>query len=586
MSAFSFIDGEVNDLYIPSAIIWDPYLMYPSLFPPGSIKCSHCGELMFKGYWNDGSTVSKQPRIIHGIDSVVVLVSAEYVCENRHKIVAHDEAVLQMFPSQELIPFVLLHRTGFTRELVDMCTAFCRRGINFYNMESLIVERRWESYVRQKELHHLISLHPYTTNDFWSSLVSKSPSNNVLAKCFLAGFLQHEQKYLREMMSMPTGDTISFDHTFKVVSNIGYLREDSKWINEYDSLFIVLNDKGQVLTWQLTKQTSFGHVTPLLQDLFERSQSCIKTVYIDDCCKLRGKLATVLGPGVAVKLDLFHGVQRVTKTLSRKHTHKLTQRCMQDLRLVFRQDGDSSERRMCTTPTPQVMMTKMDSFITKWKDVANDKGVRLFSAQTDTALNNLKCHIQRGCLSAIPPGAGTNRNERLHQCINSFFHRSRIGILLAYALLTLIFHAHNSAERFAGKLVVRPIAASPLRGSSVAGSIPPIGIMPKHQLQHKQQLQMQEGGSDHWEIDVESTKLDVERILPIYQRSLQKLEIQRGLSKMKLCILTSMISQFQVFSQSSATNTERSHPAFERKLSDYVSLLPIQMATVFLKLLQ
>ena len=84
---------------------------------------------------------------------------------------------------------------------------------------------------------------------------------------------------------IPAGESIAFDHTFKVAANIGFFRQDGKWIPQYDSLFIVMNSNGQILTWQLTKGTAFCHIEILLKDLKERSPT-IKTVYIDDCCKL------------------------------------------------------------------------------------------------------------------------------------------------------------------------------------------------------------------------------------------------------------------------------------------------------------
>ena len=49
----------------------------------------------------------------------------------------------------------------------------------------------------------------------------------------------------------------------------------------------------------------------------------------------------------------------------------------------------------------------------------------------------------KGCLSNIPPQAGTNRNENLHRFINPYFRRSRMGIPLALDLLTILFHHHN-----------------------------------------------------------------------------------------------------------------------------------------------
>ena len=37
-----------------------------------------------------------------------------------------------------------------------------------------------------------------------------------------------------------------------------FLREDGKWIQQYDSLFIVMNGEGQIVTWQVTKGTTFS----------------------------------------------------------------------------------------------------------------------------------------------------------------------------------------------------------------------------------------------------------------------------------------------------------------------------------------
>lgn len=93
------------------------------------------------------------------------------------------------------------------------------------------------------------------------------------------------------------------------------------------------------------------------------------------------KIKTVFGPTISVKLDLFHAVERITKTLSRK----------MELRLVFRCDGDSRKEQ-------PLHMT-------------DDKERKLFSPETITALKNLKHHVSAGCLSNIQPGEGTNRKK-------------------------------------------------------------------------------------------------------------------------------------------------------------------------------
>ena len=74
-------------------------------------------------------------------------------------------------------------------------------------------------------------------------------------------------------------------------------------------------------------------------------------------------------------------------------------------------------------------------------------------------IEKLKVHIQKGCLSNIGVGCGTNRNEALHRHINSFFHRSRMSTLLGYAIITVLLFSHNSAIQIAPKKIVKPISS-------------------------------------------------------------------------------------------------------------------------------
>ena len=215
-----------EDLFLPMLILWNPYGTYPSLFPPTSIVCPTCGSSTRYSHWQDGSSPSTQPRLIHEVDNVVLLVSAVYTCENRHKLLAHDEHILSKFPSRHMIPFLLVSRTGFTTQLVHTCNTLCRRGMNFYNIETFLIERRWLAYTRQQDMltvHKTLIGQCVGESDFWKSNFAQCPSDFIITKFFLAAFLQEEQLYLKEMMTIPAGRCISFDHTFKVAANIGYL---------------------------------------------------------------------------------------------------------------------------------------------------------------------------------------------------------------------------------------------------------------------------------------------------------------------------------------------------------------------------
>ena len=99
----------------------------------------------------------------------------------------------------------------------------------------------------------------------------------------------------------------------------GYLQHDGKWVTQYGS---VMNELGQVVTWQLTNSTSFDEVSLLLHDLKNRidlPEGRHLTIYVDNCCQVKKKLQKVFGIDIAVKLDLFHAVQQITRSMSKRH---------------------------------------------------------------------------------------------------------------------------------------------------------------------------------------------------------------------------------------------------------------------------
>lgn len=112
-------------------------------------------------------------------------------------------------------------------------------------------------------------------------------------------------------------------------------------------------------------------------------------------------------------------------------------------------------------------------------------------------------------------------------------------------------------------MVVRPISATPLLGTSVSMDIQPIGIMPK---ERKRQQDLQH--RDHWEKDKSISVEDYSSIRPIYQTSLQKLHIQRSLHKLKLIQMTKSIKHFREV-MSMVNTTDVVETEVQSKLSEY-----------------
>lgn len=94
----------------------------------------------------------------------MLLVSRIYICENHHVSQAHDEKVLKLLPRSLQVPFVLLHKTGYTQSFVEQLLFLTNNGMNFYNIESTISQARWDHHsqienkfwmdVNDYKLHH------------------------------------------------------------------------------------------------------------------------------------------------------------------------------------------------------------------------------------------------------------------------------------------------------------------------------------------------------------------------------------------------------------------------------------------------
>ena len=178
----------------------------------------------------------------------------------------------------------------------------------------------------------------------------------------------------------------------------------------------------------------------------------------------------IFGSQCKVKLDIFHAVQRVVLKIPKRHPFHSP--CARDMGMVFRDDGDHGLVRTKSSPSSEKILANLKSFVAKWKSVVFD-GNRVLPTAALVEIEKLKVHINKGCLSEIPTGCGTNRNEVFHRYIRTFFHRSRVGILLAYALMMVIIYQFNSSEGSSRKQLVKPITSC----NTISNTTEPMGIV-------------------------------------------------------------------------------------------------------------
>ena len=361
---------------LPYVMFWNPIMqLLPSRTSEIGQVCSveNCvGSLVLK-CWKIGQTHSLQPRILHTVEHTVLLVSALYSCSFGHEVSSIDPKFLMQI-SQDHIPFVLLHKTGFLKQFIQSMMSLVRQGMTFSSVEHFLIERREHfsnTIVMQIEgalqkcvfsnTHHIVA--PASTLE----LIGKPiPSNDILCKCFVVEFLLNRDSYNLHMSSIAINKYISIDHTFKVASNIGYVRADGKWITLYNSLFIVMNEHGQVVSWQFTRTTSLDDVASQLESVKKlRSHFWLPpyTILVDNCCSQRPKLMKIFGDTSIIKLDIFHASQRITQKLPKRHPFYSA--CICDLKMVFRSPTDIGKLRTQNTPPPNILLEQLDNFLKK-----------------------------------------------------------------------------------------------------------------------------------------------------------------------------------------------------------------------------
>ena len=253
------------------------------------------------------------------------------------------------------------------------------------------------------------------------------------------------------MCQMMADRWLSCDHTFKVSANIGFWF-NKRWVKLYDTLFIVLNEDGIVLTWKLCRGTKFSTEENLLSLLKRRLEAQNKKpsfFFLDNFSHWRKKLTPIF-PDIAIKLDTFHAIQRVVSKIPKKkgcsETLKQLRRNMIDsFKLITRDSPDKGKERTMPIPSPEVILNNIQSFMNQWSTVVHDS-VPLLPSSAIRELEKLKEHVLKGCLSDIPPSGGTHGNEALYKTLNKSLKRSRIGLELALAFLGIFFYKWNKRK--------------------------------------------------------------------------------------------------------------------------------------------
>ena len=447
------LNGAVkSDFFMPKIFIWSPQEQFLGC----TLRCPvHKCTLQPWKFTSEAGTKDRKPRLIFDLFGNVLLVQRIYLCKikgHAHKIVASSYDLMLTLPRyiQIFFPITVYTRSGCTNQILDYINSNIVRGVNFAKISEAVAELNLRHFSRRGLVYNaaleegLVVGDHLDESEFYADELYSFPSGDHIINIFLRDFETKRETYQNEMKKV-TGSFISCDHTFKVSKNIGMVRPGSKdkFVTQFNNLYIVLNEEGKIVDWRLTKTTSFEEIREVLQHYksrLEQANKKLELICVDDCCKVRNKYESVF-ESTPVKLDLYHACQRVCKTVTHIN-HPLAGSFRKEFGLILRYDNDQGDTRFRETPCEKKILQNLNAFINRWSKLPNSP----LSEETMVEIEKLKKHIDKGCLSGIPPGFGTERNEQLHRLLNRSMltGATRISVELAVAILTVLFYYHSS----------------------------------------------------------------------------------------------------------------------------------------------
>lgn len=117
-------------------------------------------------HWCDGSGKKYRPRLIHDINTCCLLVNRVYKCGNDHEVLGSYPDILSKFAAvgvSSLVPFILYHKTGFTRAFMMFVTSTLNSAITLLELEKLLIQNSHTISENSNILHKTRTLAAFLT---------------------------------------------------------------------------------------------------------------------------------------------------------------------------------------------------------------------------------------------------------------------------------------------------------------------------------------------------------------------------------------------------------------------------------------
>ena len=297
-------DEALNLILRPTVFVWAPQKLVPEL----SLRCPHCARPTTKVRWC-------RARVLHRIDGQCVYVATRHTCQKCVANPRHHDAsfqsdapdVIANLPEslQQLWGFVDTGRTLIDAELANFCYGMSIRS-SWATVASIVHEMkttRWmrAATVRYLKLCEMLNLLPTATPK--ELPVEYRLREEWVRELCIREFHRKEPETFQELSAERGDEVLVFDWTKDAASRCG-----GKF------MFNAMSGGRKVLASAITHAGKPHEVESVVRSLASRGVEP-KVAYVDDeCCGAWRALLQNIWPAVAVRLDGFHAITRLTRT--------------------------------------------------------------------------------------------------------------------------------------------------------------------------------------------------------------------------------------------------------------------------------
>ena len=383
------------------------------------IKCIQHNLNLIGRDWK--SVVEKKnknnPRLLYCVSNNIILIQRLYVCSSNCSFLSASKDFMNMLDEEieQLFHFKMYHRSAFSYPLIDLVFQMISQGNNFKQITQMIANLRLTNFQSNQ----------LTKDESLQTPLCSFPSSSNLEVVFLDVFQQLKDAYRLPISNNIQSMLISTNHSLKISKKIesrggegggggGAKSNDKKFVMSEMKLLLIIDENQCVTSWKMTEDLTLNELSEFLVEI-KNKYTNLKYIVTDECCQ---EIYSEIFGEIDVKLHIHHALEKIANLFPKRNICLNTKTFLRNFSLIFREPDDLGSLQTKPTPHQSVIFENLEKFLAAHQTFLSGLNTSKFDEFAEQ-LNNIKTHIEKGCLSNIDCGySAYNNDESLKQLLD------------------------------------------------------------------------------------------------------------------------------------------------------------------------